>query len=335
MVENSSLLDVSENEKFITNFKAVYQAMTAKHDCKSKIFTRKVKIKIEDILELNDRVTEKLRNYNIAGFSTSASVSFLGKQSIEFSTWHEFANHSWNESNAISSITVIWEFNIILPQYGVPQKHVLVVKMADGLKPEEMLNIVFTGKLENIEDIEKQMYPVVARVDFINYVLGDELLHIVDEWNNGLETQEEDKYIFSHILVEHRRKLAYVLNYLTNIITLVCGIHVIIYFLTSSGAKSLSDLAIDDLCRVIWISGGIILVYLFVNKISQWLANMFFQTLGEEKANHIFLINRGDSNVQTKINGEIKKSKIYIFGSVFGTFLLNLVCSLICSVIVK
>lgn len=335
MSENNSLLDVSENEKFITNFKAVYQAMTAKHDCKSKIFTRKVKIKIDDILELNDRVSEKLKNYSIAGFSISVSVSFFGKQSIEFSSWLEFSNHKWSESNAISSITVVWEFNAILPQYGVPQKHVLVVKMADGLKPEEMLNIVFTGKLENIEDIEKQMYPVVARVDFINYVLGDELLHIVNEWNDGLEPQVTEGNIFPRICVKHRRKLAYVLNYFTNIITLICGMRVIIYSLTSGGANSLSELSINELSNVIWVSGGVILIYLFINKISEWLSNMLYRTLGEEKTNHIFFINKGDNNIQKQIDKEIKKSKFNIIGSVFGTFLLNLVCSLICSFIVK
>lgn len=34
MEKTFSIMDVSENDKFITNYKAVYQAMTAKHDCK-------------------------------------------------------------------------------------------------------------------------------------------------------------------------------------------------------------------------------------------------------------------------------------------------------------
>lgn len=77
MGENTNLLNVSETEKFITDYKAVYQAMTAKHDCKSRIFSRKVKVRLEDIIDLNDRVTDKLRNYQDAGFSISATASFL------------------------------------------------------------------------------------------------------------------------------------------------------------------------------------------------------------------------------------------------------------------
>lgn len=335
MSENTNLLNVSENEKFITNYKAVYQAMTAKHDCKSKIFPRKVRVNLDDIIDLNDRVTDKLRNYQEAGFTISATASFVGHKTIEFSTWQEFINHKWTESSAINSVTIIWEFNAVLPQYGVPQKHVLVVKIADGLKPEEMLNVVFAGKLENIEEIEKQMYPVVARVDFINYVLGDELLNIVEEWDNGLEAQESEEYIFPKFCVRNRRKFAYVLNYATNIITLVCCIKIVIYFLKSYGAATISELTIPNLSQIIWVSGFLILGYIFINKISQWLANIFYKVLGKETMTHVFCLNKGDRNIQKRIDKELRKSKIYVLSSVIGTFILNLICSVICTIIVK
>lgn len=335
MDKDYSLLNVSDREKFITDYKAIYQAMTAKHDCKSKIFPRNVKIKMDDIVDLNYRVSEKLKNYNEAGFSISVNVCFSGRQSIEFSTWQEFDNHKWNESNSVNSITIVWEFNAVLPQYGVPQKHVLVVKLADGLRPEEMLNIVFAGKLENVEDIEKQMYPVVARVDFINYVLGDELLHIVEEWNDGLELQDGNDYVFSNLLVKHRRKLAFAFNYITNIVVLVCCIKVVISILNGFGAKLISELTIDSICEIIWIVGIIVLFYMFANKVSQWLANCFYRVLGEKKTRHIFFLNKGDESVQKVIEQEYLKNRFLIVGSVLGTFALNLVCSILCSWIVQ
>jgi len=335
MNENTNLLDVSEIDQFITNYKAVYQAMTAKHDCKSRIFSRKVKVKLDDIIELNKRVTDKLKNYKNAGFSISATVSFEGHKTMAFSTWQEFEEHRWTESDAINSMTIIWEFNAVFPQFGVPQEHVLVVKITDGLKPEEMLNVVFAGKLENIEEIEQQMYPVVARVDFINYVLGDELLNIVEEWDKGLEAQDSNEYIFPEICVKNRRKIAYVFNYATNIITLICCIKIIVYFLKSYGAITVSELTVTNICQVIWLCGILTLGYMFINKISQWLANIFFRVLGEETMTHIFCLNNGDKNIQKRIDKEIHKSKLFIIGSVFGTFVLNLVCTLICATIVK
>lgn len=335
MSEDNKLLNVNEHDKFLTNYKAVYQAMTAKHDCKSKIFSRNIKVSLEDILDLNNRVLEKLRNYTDAGFSISVTASFEGRQTIEFSSWREFENHKWIESYAINSITIIWEFNAVLPQFEVPQKHVLVVKIADGLRPEELLNIVFAGKLENIGDIENQMYPVVARVDFINYILGDELLGIVETWNNGLELQDYQGYVFSPFLVSNRRKLAFACNYITNIVTLVCSIKIISHFLRSFGASTLTDLTIDNICVIIWIVGIIGLGYVFINKMSQWFANILYGTLGREIPRHVFFMNKGDNKRQKEIQVDYMKNKIRIAGSIAGTVIMNIICSVLSSFIVK
>lgn len=330
-----SLLDMSEIEKFITNYKAVYHAMTAKHDCKSKIFPRNVKVKREDILDLNDRVTEKLKNYRDAGYTVMVTASFVGRQTIEFSSWAEFENHKWNESNAINSITIIWEFNALLPNYEIPQKHVLVVKIADGLKPEEMINIVFAGKLENIEDIEKQMYPVVARVDFINYVLGDELIHLVEEWNKGLELQNKEDSKLIEFSKRNKRKIAYAFNYFTNIVAIICCIKILIAVIVGFDVKIVSELTIDNICSIIWIVGVLSISFVFISKLSEWLANIFYRTLGDDRDFHVFELNKGDYNIQKELYRRYKKNRIFTIGSVIGTFLINLFCSIICSFIVK
>lgn len=335
MDKNYSLINVNEHDKFITNYKAVYQAMTAKHDCKSKIFPRQVKVNLQDIFDLNDRVTEKLKNYNDAGFSISVMVSFDGRQTIEFSTWYEFENHKWNEGNAINSITIIWEFNALLPKYEVPQKHVLMVKITDGLKPQEMLNIVFAGKLENMEDIDKQMYPVVARVDFINYVLGDELLHIVQEWDNSLTLQREEDSKILYCVRKHKRKLAFILNYITKCVLLICSINIIKYILMGFRINSIGELTIENICDVIWVVGVLLIFSTIINKISEWLSNVFYRTMDMEQEQHIFYINKGDTAIQEKLQNMSKKNYIYTIGSVVGTFLINLICSFICGNIIK
>lgn len=92
---------------------------------------------------------------------------------------------------------------------------------------------------------------------------------------------------------------------------------------------------VTNICQVIWLCGILTLGYMFINKISQWLANIFFRVLGEETMTHIFCLNNGDKNIQKRIDKEIHKSKLFIIGNVFGTFVLNLVCTLICATIVK
>ncbi len=335
MKEDNSLLEVSEYDRFLTNYKAVYQAMTAKNDCKSKIFSKSVKIELRDIYDLNARITEKLSNYNILGFTISATASFKGKQTIEFSSWNEFENHKWIESNALTAITVIWEFNVLLPNYEIPQKHLLVVKMTDGLRPEEMLNIVFAGKLENIDEIEKQICPVVARVDFINYILGDELLSIVEEWDNGLPVQYDEENKFVNMAKKHRRKLAFGINYITDIIYLICAIRLLNYRIHTFNVAKLGDLYISNIEEIIWATGIFLIMFIFINKISEWLANMLYRTLGEESDVHIFEINKGDTNLQDTLLKKNARRKWSVITSIAGTVFINLFCNIVSSAIIK
>lgn len=332
--ETNSLLNVSESEAFIQNYKAVYQAMTAKNDCRSKIFPRNVKVTIDDIYALNDQVVEKLKNYSNAGFSISVNASFAGRQMIEFSSWQEFENHKWSENAPLNSLTIIWEFNAILPNYKVPQKHVLVVKIADGLRPQEMLNIVFAGKLENMDDIDKQMYPVVARVDFINYVLGDELLHIVEEWNKSLTLQEDVSKPFVNFLKRHRRKVAFLINYGSCFVFLLCCLHFFTYILHSYDVEKLADLTINSSCNIVDYIAGIAILLIVVFKLSEWIANSVFRTLGSEMDYHVFDINRGDSQIQNNIHSQYSKNIRSVIWSIIWTFLTNLICAIICSYIV-
>lgn len=309
--------------------------MTAKNDCKSRIFPKNIKINLSDIYELNDRISGKLSNYNIVGFTISVTASFSGKQSIEFSSWNEFENHRWNESNALLALTIIWEFNVLLPKYEVPQKHLLVVKMSDGLRPEEMINIVFAGKLENMDEIQKQICPVVARVDFINYILGDELLNIVEDWVNGLPIQYDEENKFVNMVKRHRRKLAFCINYITDIVYLICAIRLLNYKFHTFNTDKLGELYISNINEIIWIVGIFLIIFIFINKIAEWLANMLYRTLGEEPNMHVFEINKGDTNLQTILLQEKAKRKWSVITSIGGTILINLFCNIISSVIIK
>lgn len=335
IVEDTELLCISEEDRFITTYKSIYQAMTAKHDCKTRMFFKEICITKEDIFELNDAVVEKLKTYQDAGFTITPSVSFEGKRLIEFSSWSEFCKHRWDESHAITSITIVWEFNAILPKIAVPQRHALVVKISDGLKPEEMLNLVISGKLENLHDIEKQVCPVVARADFVNLVLGDELLHIVEVWNKRLKDVSDEKNKIVELLIRHRRKIAYLMDSITKVIVFICGISVIVNYFKSLQIEHLSGLTIDNVCAIIWITGVITITFSFINKLSEWFSNIFYKTIEPDENNHVFDINRGDSKVRDKINKNKRKRNFMSVLSVIGTVIINISCGILCSIITK
>ena len=132
MDRNTEVMKISDYELFYKNFKATYISMTAKPECRSKLFLRKIRVKKDDIVELNHQVVEKFKNhFEDTGFSINVIVKFRGRDILEFPNWLSFEEYNCVESNPIQSITIYWEYYLKLPQYKVPQKHVLVVKISD------------------------------------------------------------------------------------------------------------------------------------------------------------------------------------------------------------
>lgn len=194
--KDMDLIVPNSEEIFKNNFKSMFYYMNAKKDSITKIFPKEVIIKIDDIMELNSLIIEKLKNHNVETLIVNSTINFEDRKSIEFGSWSEFEKHKWNEKGAINSLVVSWKFNVRKPSHEIPQAYTLMVKMTDSIRPEEMLNLIVTGKVEDIEEITQEGYPIVARVDFIDRLLGDELLNIVAEWSSSLRQVIKSKTAF-------------------------------------------------------------------------------------------------------------------------------------------
>lgn len=172
--KDAQLMEITVDEQFLKNYQAIYYAMNAKPDCRSKLFSKNVIISLQDLKNLNRKVTEKFKaHYDNAGFRINVNVSLKNKEYLEFDSWATFENYDFNIEQSISSILIVWEYNAKLPGYPLPQRHTLSVRIADEIRAEEMLNLVVSGKLEEVDKLEQEVCPIVARVDFINAILGD------------------------------------------------------------------------------------------------------------------------------------------------------------------
>jgi hypothetical protein len=227
MIENKDkqLMEVSDVEKFVKSLQAYYYAVNARPDCKSRAFTKPVLIELEDIYALNQHIVDKFKShYEDDGFKITETIHFKNRKAIDLDSWQSFENYKWTDNSSINAITIKWDFNAKLPHYPIAQRHTLLVKMSDGIRPEEMLNLVISGKLEEVEELDRDVCPIVARVDFIDAILADELLDIVAKWAEGLRTVDNEDNKALKILKRNRRKIAYMVNYLALFFTLLCGI---------------------------------------------------------------------------------------------------------------
>lgn len=332
------LLDISNEEQFNKNFKAMYYCMNAKPDSTTRVFQKEVIVGIDDIFELNELITDKFKNhYKDSGFIINVTVSFSDRKSLAFSSWKEFKEHKWIESHSINSITLSWDFNLKLPGYALPQRHTIMVKISDGMRPEEMLSIIFSGNIEDLDEtnINKDFCPIVARVDFINPLIGDELLNIVANWAKGLRRLESTKSRIILKLQKHKRKVAYGVNYIILLISILLGVLFLENVINSYKIKYIGQINKQQLSRIINIIAIILVICIVISKVFALLANSIFNQLKEYGETHIFDITKGDKNKQADIIQEDNNTRNSILIKLMTSFILDLVCGIISGYLLK
>lgn len=328
-------LSVTEDEKQLNLFRSMYYQLNAKPDSVSKVFSRRIEVSREDIIDLNERVRTKIRMHckEDDGYIATIIVSLSNKQIITFECWEKFITYKWNETANIKNIILKWNFNVRMPQYSYPQTHVLMVKISSGLKPEEMLNLIFSGKIEDFDEVETNAFPVAARVDFIDPLLGEELLNVVSKWVEGLKSDISKKNPFLLLLRKYRKKVAYYFNYVAFACMIFVGVALINKILKSFDVQYVSQITIEQLRYFINILVIISCILVVSLKVLDRLAQRIYNELEGYGNSFIFNITKGDERRQEEIdNNSVKSGKTIIINLIFS-LIFNVTCSIIATII--
>jgi len=145
---------------------------------------------------------------------SNVTVSASKHKAYTFDSFKLFVTHGWNNMpEYVNNITLSWDFFVTVEGYKRPQRHKLTVKITEGLKLEEVLGLFFSGRIEDIQEIEEQQATIIAQMDFIENRLGQEFINIVGEWVETLVRAYTDKNKFVLFLKRHRKMVAYYFNY--------------------------------------------------------------------------------------------------------------------------
>lgn len=331
---NNGLQKVEDVERFAIMYKSVFHAMTASAESKSEVFDRPVYVEMSDLNELHNRITNKLDvQYKNAGSKVKINVSFSGKRNYSFDNWEDFSRNEWYDTKPITSIIIKWEYHIVMPEYPVPQPHVLVVKISDGLKPEQMLNLVFTGKIENIELLEEEIYPVVARVDYINHELGDELLNIIAEWDNGLKNKQTEVNGKIKFLRKHRKLLVRTINGLMSFLALCCSVLFVDVYLSRLNVMNIGMISLSDTYILVAIVCFSFVFYGFIRRIANFCTNSFSKNISSRGNYHVFDIDKGDKKIQEEYDKRRSHEENKAITSLIISIIINIICGVVSSII--
>lgn len=328
-------LAVTMEERNLVNFKSMYYQMNAKPDSMSKAFSDSVIIGIDDIIELNNRVKEKISlNYQDDGYIASVTVNLKGKKVLSFSCWEEFQQHSWTETSCVNSISLQWNFNIRVPGYEKPQNHNLVVKITNGLKPEELLNLIISGNIEDFDEVELNTFPIVARIDFIQALFGEELINIVGEWAKGLRNNKEYKNPIILLMRKYRKRIAQYFEYIVFIMTFILGLSIGNAIINSFEIEYITQIRIGQLTLIINIFLILALALWLLRRVYFSIARNIYEKLEEYSKVYVFDITKGDRKIQEKIVNKDKNSGRIILANFIFSLIFNVGCGMIASILI-
>jgi len=180
----------------LEDYQAFYHWLNAKPDSEIKVFPQSKRIKREDINSLNDKVVDKLSLQNVVSGSTRIIITLSNKKVLEFGSWEKFRKHDFQISPFSKSLSVTWDFYLLIPEYKMPQRHTLKVRFGSSLKPGEFIQLV----MQHEEDyqIDEIVANAIVKVDFINPIISSELFNIIGEWYETLSSNfyEKKSFIF-------------------------------------------------------------------------------------------------------------------------------------------
>lgn len=167
--------------------RSLFHLLVGKPDSTLKVFAGPFELSLSSIEDLDRQLVAKLDNHSIETDTTSATASFTDKTIKEFASLPQFCSHKWTGAERTEELTLKWDFLVSVPNFKVPHRHTLTFRAGRGLNPGEALALMFSKQPEDHEKLELASMPAYCRVDFVNPMLGRELINLVSEWHEGLK----------------------------------------------------------------------------------------------------------------------------------------------------
>ncbi len=265
------------------SLRAIFHLLVGKPDSTQKIFTRAVEVTPPALHDLHERISEKLATHHIEALVASADVSFEDKTTSQLGGWAEFEAFRWTTPKITREIRLKWQFLLSVQGYDLPQQHSITVKLCSEVRPIEVLQAMLSKHPADDEGSAISFAPTICRVDFISHSLGQELITVVEDWNQSLR-QPDTRSSFVSQLDRYKDWIAGFIDYSTPILFAFACIAILkVQFTYTISSQPLSTKTAVELMQ--WLILSLIAIYI-ADKISSWLSKTAYGAI--EKIWNVF-----------------------------------------------
>lgn len=213
-----------------------------------------------------------------------------------------------------------WQFLLSVQGYELPQQHALTVKLCADAKPFEVLQAMLSKHPADADGAEVNFAPTVCRVDFISHTIGQELISVVSDWNEGLASPEARSDLFSK-LDKYKNHIAQLIDYSTPVLFALSTVGVLrfLYPVEIYGNPMTVGAAVG---LMTWLVLSLIAIYLS-EKLSSSIAKAAYSAVDNYGMYSIFRLTNGDENRKLKIDRANQKHIRSFIVMAFFSFALN------------
>jgi len=307
------------------DLKSLFYMFTGKPDSLLKVFEDPIVVSREDLLDLKMMMGEKLESLHVDALTTSISITSDDNTVLEFGDWAEFEKQDFKSPVPTDTVTLKWDILIDVSGYEKPQRHTVTVRITSGVSPIQALKYALSGDSEGSSQVDYDLAPVFCRVDFINHLISQEVVNIVEQWYDGCSKPLAVSGLYKW-LKGHRMLVARVIHYSTPLFTFGLGMAFFFHLTESFGASPLTSLEAAHLS--LWVS-SVLFGVMFFYKASEMVAGYAFDAIAEYGKFAPFRLTKGDKQRQFKSKAKNERSTTRMILSAAYTVILNVFASIL------
>jgi hypothetical protein len=310
----------NSTEVSFQQLQAVYNTLTGKTEEISKHFDKPVRVELNDLVQLNQRVTQTLEQYNVKAQSCVVVVFHKEDTKEVFSSFERFKAYDTTRTCPVERIKVKYDFLLLLPKVNKPQTYTVTVWLTSGI-------VAFKDMRESLP---KELYSLFGsksgsvEVEYVDYLVARNFVGVVEGWFNALAIAP------SRPILENIGKNSHYFPIIFKYVLLFFAAYVVTTKVAPSllsNAPSLSDLSVV----LIWASVVLLLFYRIGLKVGEAVEKSID---GYQPLTYINL-NRGDRLLIDETEKRNKKSIVFAVCAFCGELVMLVLAHFIATWIAK
>lgn len=163
--------------------KHIFYMLHGETTTRSRPFKGAIQVSKGDVIVLVNDIREQLRLAHVRDCTTLVGVGF--ENDFVEKPFSDFESYSWNEPGKTKEISIKIHFLYEDYDSGNPLKHSVFIRIAKGIKPGNLLQLMASNDSEQLDDLENLMCPVFCRTDHVNDKLSKDIMRVVEDWHAG------------------------------------------------------------------------------------------------------------------------------------------------------